>query len=86
MTMNRKRYQSPILMLSGGQDETEFGDGSWQGSYPPKMSYDDWLAEIAWKLGNVGDDGVNPDADYNNDGVVDETDFAWLEDFWANNP
>ena len=73
--MNRRRYQSPIFMISSGGGGSEFGDGSNQGSIIPDpqegaMPFDEWWTDIAWE-------GDNPDADYNGDGTVNQADYEY---------
>lgn len=69
--MIKRRYQTPILMVSGGGAGGETGQGSGQGSIAPEgMSFEEWWEDIAWG-------GENPDADYNGDGIVDEDDYNY---------
>ena len=69
--MYKRRYQSPIFMISSGGPGSVSGDGSNQGSIAPQgMTYKEWWDEIAWE-------GENPDADYNGDGVVDQADYEY---------
>ena len=69
--MYKRRYQSPIFMISSGGSGNVYGDGSGQGSVPPEgITYEEWLDEIAWG-------GENPDADYNGDGEVNRDDYDY---------
>ena len=82
--MANKNYISPVFMVSGGGDGSETGAGSGQGTIPPTgaLTYPEWLAEIAFSNeGPVTEDGVNPDADYNGDGFVNEEDYNYYKEY-----
>ena len=69
--MSKKLYQSPVLLVSSGGAGNVTGDGSSQGTLiPDGISYDEWWTDIAWE-------GTNPDADYNGDGTVDDSDYQY---------
>lgn len=67
-------------MISSSEDGSSVtGKGSGQGTIAPEgMSYEEWLEEIAWGIeGSIDEDGANPDADYNGDGLVNRDDFDY---------
>ena len=69
--MYKRRYQSPIFMISSGGDDNVPGDGTGQGSIAPQgMTYEEWWEEVAWG-------GENPDADYNGDGEINQEDYDY---------
>ena len=75
--MTKRKYGAPFVFgvdvnPSGG---TVIGEGTGQGSIAPEgMTYERWWVEIAWG-------GKNPDADYDQDGDIDEEDYEyWLEE------
>ena len=69
--MYKRRYQSPIFMISSGGSGGVYGDGSGQGTFVPEgMTYEEWWEDIAWG-------GDNLDADYNGDGEVNRDDYDY---------
>ena len=67
--MRKRKYQAPIFLGAIPTSGSVIGEGSGQGTnIPEAMTYDEWWEEVAWE-------GANPDADYNNDGFVDENDY-----------
>ena len=69
--MSKRKYLSPVFLVSSGGAGGVSGDGSEQGTIAPEgMTYEEWWEEIAWG-------GENPDADYNGDGVVNQDDYDY---------
>lgn len=69
--MSKRKYLSPVFLVSSGGAGGVSGDGSGQGTIAPEgMTYEEWWDEIA-------SGGDNPDADYNGDGVVDRADYDY---------
>ncbi len=69
--MSKRKYLSPVFLVSSGGAGGVSGDGSGQGTIAPEgMTYDEWWEEVAWG-------GENPDADYNGDGVVNQDDYDY---------
>lgn len=72
--MGAKLYFSPVFMVAGGGSKSVTGEGTGQGTnYPEGLSYEDWLEEIAA-------DGNNPDADYDGNGTVDQSDWEYYNE------
>ena len=77
--MDKKLFFAPLILSSSSGNPTVIGQGSGQGTGMPQgMSWEEWSKEIAWGLIDVKvEDGANPDADYNGDGVVNRADYDY---------